>query len=150
MILVEALLCHDFKFAADIKLEVITRIVISVDKLVWGLNTTNVNDPKYRPAEPPLRPAMLCDRDDLVVVTNIVANDKHIGLIGPASMGKSSLMNAILNELSQHAGWSPSMLLKKWDNQYSKVLDQYYGSACIELMAYNICGLEEIAFARSG
>lgn len=26
------------------------------------------------------------------------------------------------------------MLLKKWDDQYSKVLDQYYGSACIELM----------------
>ncbi|KAG1851225.1 hypothetical protein C8R48DRAFT_777924 [Suillus tomentosus] len=100
MILVEALLYHHFKFAADIKLEVITRIAISVDKLVWGLNTTNINVPKYRLTEPPLRPAMLCDHYDLVVVTNLVANDEHIGLIGPAGMGKSSLTNAILNELS--------------------------------------------------
>lgn len=46
MILVEALLCHHFEFAADIKLKVITRIAISVDKLVWGLNTTNINVPK--------------------------------------------------------------------------------------------------------
>ncbi|KAG1894671.1 uncharacterized protein F5891DRAFT_984830 [Suillus fuscotomentosus] len=115
------------------KLEVITRIVISVDKLVWGLNTTNINVPKYHLTEPPLRPAMLCDHDDLVVVMNLVANDEHIGLIGPAGMGNNSLMNAILNELS----WSPAVLLKKWDNQYTKVLDQYYGSACIELMAYN-------------
>lgn len=50
---------------------------------------------------------MLCDHDDLVVVTNLVANDEHIGLISPAGMGKSSLTNVILNELSVLSNLSP-------------------------------------------
>ncbi|KAG0701800.1 hypothetical protein DFH29DRAFT_1069445 [Suillus ampliporus] len=53
-----------------------------------------------RPTEPdPSRPCMFYDHDDLVAeLTNLVANDEHIALIGPGGTRKSSLAKAILNE----------------------------------------------------
>ncbi|KAG1724990.1 hypothetical protein EDB19DRAFT_2043366 [Suillus lakei] len=62
-------------------------------------NATSINAPKYRPTEPPSRPAMPYGRDDLVAkLTNHVVNGEHIALIGPGGMGKSSLAKAILND----------------------------------------------------
>ncbi|KAG2126951.1 hypothetical protein DEU56DRAFT_535937 [Suillus clintonianus] len=73
-------------------------IAIDVKKLLKG-NTASIKAPKYRPTEPPSRPDMFYGRDKLVAeLTNLVVNDKHIALIGPGGMGKSSLAKAILNE----------------------------------------------------
>ncbi|KAG2143018.1 hypothetical protein DEU56DRAFT_910958 [Suillus clintonianus] len=78
--------------------ELTTGIAIDVKKLLRG-NAASITAPKYRPTEPPSRPAMFYGRDDLVAeLTNLVVNDEHIALIGPGGMGKSSLAKAILNE----------------------------------------------------
>ncbi|KAG1768905.1 hypothetical protein EV702DRAFT_712687 [Suillus placidus] len=81
--------------------EAIAGIAVGVKKLVLESkgNVAINHAPKYRPIEPPSRPAMLYGRDDLVAeLTNLVVNDEHITLIGPGGMGKSSLAKAILNE----------------------------------------------------
>ncbi|KAG2035398.1 hypothetical protein BDR03DRAFT_526393 [Suillus americanus] len=79
--------------------EATVRIATGVEKLVLGLSTTSVNVLKYRPTEPPSRPAMLYGRDGLVAeLTNLVINDEHLALIGPGGMGKSSVAKAIINE----------------------------------------------------
>ncbi|KAG0693782.1 P-loop containing nucleoside triphosphate hydrolase protein [Suillus ampliporus] len=65
----------------------------------FGRWCMSLNAFRYRPKEPPSRPSMFYGRDDLVAeLTNLVVNDKHIALIGPGGMGKSSLAKAILNE----------------------------------------------------
>ncbi|KAG1764258.1 hypothetical protein EV702DRAFT_1205072 [Suillus placidus] len=81
--------------------EAIAGIAVGVKKLVLESkgNVAINHAPKYRPTEPPSRPAMLYGRDDLVAeLTNLVVNDEHLALIGPGGMGKSSLAKAILNE----------------------------------------------------
>ncbi|KAG2126913.1 hypothetical protein DEU56DRAFT_982812 [Suillus clintonianus] len=78
--------------------ELTAGIAVGMRKLLKG-NAASTTAPKYRPTEPPSRPAMFYGRDDLVAeLTNLVVNDEHIALIGPGGMGKSSLAKAILNE----------------------------------------------------
>jgi hypothetical protein len=49
---------------------------------------------------PPSRPSIFYGRDILIEeLTGLVVNEKHIALIGPGGMGKSSLAKAILNQL---------------------------------------------------
>ncbi|KAG1724368.1 hypothetical protein EDB19DRAFT_1949923 [Suillus lakei] len=81
--------------------EAIAGIAVGVKKLVLESkgNAASIHAPKYRPTEPPSRPAMFYGRDDLVAeLTNLVVNGEHIALIGPGGMGKSSLAKAILND----------------------------------------------------
>ncbi|KAG0702571.1 hypothetical protein DFH29DRAFT_999267 [Suillus ampliporus] len=79
----------------------IAGMAIRFEKLALGLegNAASINVSKYRSKEPPSRPSMFYGRDDLVAeLTDLIVNDKHIALIGPGGMGKSSLAKAILNE----------------------------------------------------
>ncbi|KAG1874966.1 hypothetical protein F4604DRAFT_2008995 [Suillus subluteus] len=81
--------------------EAIAGIMIRVEKLTLGPrdNTRGINDTQHRPPAPPSRPPMFYGRGDLIAeLTNLVVNDKHIALIGPGGMGKSSLAKTILHE----------------------------------------------------
>lgn len=81
--------------------EVTTDMAMSVKKelkLITG-NVPSMNAPKNHHIEPPSRPAMLYGRDGLVAeLTKLIINDKHLALIGPGGIGKSSVAKAIINE----------------------------------------------------
>ncbi|KAG2358410.1 hypothetical protein BDR07DRAFT_1417880 [Suillus spraguei] len=83
--------------------EALIGIAIGVENLNVALrpktNTHGINDIQYCPPVPPSRPSMFYGRDDLVAeLTKHVVSDKHLALIGPGGMGKSSLAKAIVNE----------------------------------------------------
>ncbi|KAG2065566.1 hypothetical protein BDR04DRAFT_1174363 [Suillus decipiens] len=104
---------------------------------------------------PPSRPAMLHGYDGLVAeLTNLVINKKHLVLIGPGGMGKSSVAKAIINEQSIKDKFADRHFFVTYDGlDPSAITFETFMMRFVEALGIDIAGVDPLcqisSFLRS-